>query len=82
MKRVLNTRYDLSGNDIARLFRLAAIGKILPLGNLRGGPGLRCLVVLSLLHYLGYPLYYINAKYGDRLSGVRTFIRRIRQRNR
>lgn len=70
--------YDLGGNTLARLLKIAAFGKVVPIGNLRGGPGLRCLLVLSLLHYGGYPMYLINAKYGHRLQRMKNVLRKVR----
>ena len=79
MKTVLNKRYDLSGIELLRTFKLAALGKIVPLGNWRGGPGLRCLMVLALLHYLGNPLYRLKARYGHQLGAIRRIANRLRK---
>lgn len=78
MRKVFTSRYDLAGADLIRLMKLAVIGKCIPIGNLRGGPGVRCLGILSLLHYFGYPLYYINARYGDRLQFLRRALNWLR----
>lgn len=78
MKPAMNTRFELTGNEMSRLLRLSAFGKFVPIGNLRGGPGLRCLLVLSVLHYLGYPAYLVKIKYGHRLGIVKTMLRRFR----
>lgn len=80
MKPVFTSRFDLDGNELSRLLKVALFGKIVPVGNLRGGPGARCLVVLSLLHYLGYPLYLVNARYGHRLSRVKRLAQKLRIR--
>lgn len=79
MKKVFNKRYDLTGNEISRLLRIAAFGKIIPIGNLRGGPGLRCLTVLTILHFLGHPIYLVNVKYGQRLGPFKRILRRLRR---
>jgi hypothetical protein len=71
-------RFDLSGTEITRLLKIVAFGKILPIGNLRGGPGGRCLAVLTVLHYFGYPLFWVNARYGPQLAPLRRIVRRIR----
>lgn len=73
MSTSLNERYDLRGLELARLIKIALLGKYVPMGNFRGGPGARCLAVLGTLHYLGYPLYLLLARYGHRLQ----FLRRI-----
>jgi hypothetical protein len=76
MKRIVTARYDLQGQGILRLARLALLGKYLPIGNLQGGPGARCLGVLLFLHYLGYPVYLLLARYGHRLQALRRWLRR------
>jgi len=79
MKTVLNKRFELTGNEFSRLLGMSLFGKFIPIGNLRGGPGLRCLAVLTLLHYCGYPGYWIKAKYGHRLQFMRRIVNRIRR---
>lgn len=68
MSTVHNERYDLEGIELSRLVKIAIFSKIVPMGNFYGGPGRRCLVVLALLHYFGYPIYRIRARYGHRLQ--------------
>jgi hypothetical protein len=79
MKTVLNKRFDLVGNELSRLLKIALFGKFVPIGNLRGGPGARCLAILSLLHYFGYPLYWIVARYGHKLQFLRRLVARLRR---
>jgi hypothetical protein len=67
MKKIVTARYDLQGQGILRLARVALLGKYLPIGNLQGGPGARCLGVLLFLHYFGYPFYMLLARHGHRL---------------
>lgn len=78
MKPVFTRRFDLEGNELSRMLKIAMFGKIIPIGNLRGGPGARCLVVLTLLHYLGHPLYWLQARYGHRLNMFRRLLHRLR----
>ena len=78
MNRVLNKRYDLQGLEISRLARLALWSKIVPMGNFHGGPGGRCLIVLTLLHYFGYPVYQLRARYGHRLHFLRRIATKLR----
>lgn len=80
MKTVLNKRFELQGNSHFRLLRLAIFQRIIPIGNLRGGPGVRCLVILTILHYLGYPLYALNFRYGHRLGRLKALLNKFRQR--
>ena len=79
MKPIFNKQYDLRGNEISRLGRTALFSKFIPIGNLRGGPGARCLITLSVLHYTGGVLYWVQARYGHRLLPLRTLVSRFRQ---
>ncbi|MGW8195540.1 MAG: hypothetical protein ACWGOX_14885 [Desulforhopalus sp.] len=80
MKPVYNHRFDLRGNELSRMVKVGLFGKFVPIGNLRGGPGMRCLAVLFILHYLGYPLYWLNARYGQGLGPVKRLVGRLRNR--
>lgn len=79
MSPVYNDRYDLAGIELSRLIKTAIVGKFVPMGNFRGGPGGRCLVVLAVLHYLGYPVYRILAQYGHRLQILRRIAVKLRR---
>jgi len=79
MKPVLNERFELAGNEMLRLVRLCVFGKVVPIGNLRGGPGVRCLAVLCLLHYFGGWGYWLKAKYGHRLVLLQKIRSRLRR---
>lgn len=79
MKTVINKRFDLAGNELFRLMKVALFGKYIPIGNLYSGPGARCLAVLSLLHYLGFPLYWFVARYGHKLQFIKPLIGKIRR---
>ncbi len=79
MKAALNSRFELTGYTMARLIKICAFGKIVPIGNLKGGPGVRCLVIVSLLHYFGYWGYLLKAKHGHRLSRIKPILKRLRK---
>jgi len=78
MKTSLNKRYDLSGNELSRLGKNIFLSKFIPVGNLRGGPGLRCLVTLTILHYIGAVIYQVQARYGRRLQPIYRLVEKIR----
>ena len=78
MKTTLNKRYDLTGSEISRLAKNILLSKFIPTGNLRGGPGLRCLVTLAVLHYLGGILYQVQARYGHKLQPLRRLAEKLR----
>ncbi len=80
MKSIINRYFELQGNSHWRLLRMAAFARIIPIGNLAGGPGIRCLVILTVLHYLGYPLYVFAGRYGNRLKALKLMLCRSRAR--
>ena len=73
MRNIVTKRFDMEGLELSRLAKFAFCSKVLPMGNFRGGPGARCLIVLTFLHYFGYLFYLILARFGHRLH----FLRRI-----
>ncbi|HBI15674.1 MAG TPA: hypothetical protein DDY20_09205 [Desulfobulbaceae bacterium] len=64
---VLNNRNDLAGNSVLRVFRHQLLARFLPLGNYRGGAGLKCLVIFSVLHYVGRPLFRVLVRFERQL---------------
>lgn len=74
--RVTEKQYDLGRGEIGRVARTSALNKFLPMGNLGGGPGIRCLVVLIILHRLGRPLFRLLIPHEDRLTA---FYRRVKK---
>ncbi len=79
MRRVLDRNYQLGGNELPRLLRTTLLSRLIPCGNWRGGPGMRCLAVLLLLHSGGRPLYLMIAHYGERLRPLRQRLARWRR---
>ncbi len=78
MKSCINKRYDIEGLEITRLAKIAFWSKLVPLGNFRGGPGGRCLAILIILHYFGYPMYLALARYGHHLHFLRRIAAKLR----
>lgn len=65
---LLSSLYDLTGNSILRVFRQQVTAKFIPMGNYRGGAGLKCLLVFSVLHYLGKPIFLVLIRFERQLS--------------
>ena len=59
---LLNRRYDIAGNSIARQVAHYVRMKISIMGNYNTGPGIRCLATLALLHYFGRPLFWLRTR--------------------
>ena len=81
-ENIQKNNFDLAGNSHARLTRMAVFAKFMPLGNIAGGPGMRCLAVLSVLYFCGRPLYALNARYGHRLGRIKSVLSRLKNRGR
>ena len=78
MKSLLDRRYDIRGNELVRVVKLSLFARLVPVGNLRGGPGMRCLAVMFVLHYLGAPLYAFLARYGSKISVLSRVANKLR----
>jgi len=76
MKKLMTNRFDLAGMSIFRLARLAFLGKFVPLGSMRGGPGLLPLFVLMVLHGAGNLFFPFAARHEARLHRLYGKLRR------
>lgn len=81
-RRVLSRRCDLTGNPLPRLIRHQLTARFIPLGNYRGGAGLRCLVILAVLHYLGRPLFPVLVRFERQLAALYRIRERMQGRGR
>ncbi|MHB8808929.1 MAG: hypothetical protein ACYC9M_02800 [Desulfobulbaceae bacterium] len=77
---VLTQRCDLAGNSVLRVFRHQLLARCLPLGNYRGGAGMKCLVIFAVLHYLGRPLFRVLVRYERRLHSLYRLRERFRRK--
>lgn len=75
MKKLFTDNYDLQGLSIIRLFRLMCYAKLFPLGNFGTGAGTKCLLVLSVLHTFGRPVFSFYTRYEERLYPIIAKIR-------
>lgn len=72
---VMSRRFDLAGFELPRVARLLLLSRIIPIGNLGGGGGVRCLAVLAVLHLLGRPLFSVLIRYEPQLHALHTFLK-------
>jgi len=70
MQKVTDQRLEAGRGDILRQARLALLDRFIPLGNFGGGPGWRCLAVMTVLHYVGRPLFVVLIRYESQLTGL------------
>ena len=76
MKKLLTSRFDISGNNFFRAFRIGMLNKVIPIGNLKQGPGLKPGLVLLLMHYFGKPLFWISVRNERYLTSLYLRLRR------
>ncbi|HBT96812.1 MAG TPA: hypothetical protein DEB25_03810 [Desulfobulbaceae bacterium] len=76
MKQLMTNRFDLAGMSVFRLARLSALGKFLPLGGMRGGPGLLPLLLLLALHGAGNCFFPFAVRHEARLHRLYNKLRR------
>lgn len=75
MKKAFNARFDITGNELSRVMKTTSVARFFPLGNFGGGPGLKCMLVLMLVHYFGRPVFWLLTKHEDKLHRVYQKIR-------
>lgn len=75
MQKITNGRLEAGRGDILRLGRLYLLDRVIPLGNFAGGPGWRCLATMTVLHFIGKPLFIILVRYETQLTA---FYRRLK----
>lgn len=80
MKTVLTKRFDLAGSEISRIVRILMFNRLIPVGNLAGGGGLRCLVTIAVLHTLGRPIFWLLIKQEQRVHALHKVVNRLKER--
>ena len=76
MRPIFSKRFDIAGMEVLRVARLSLLGKYVPLGSLRGGPGGRCLLVLLAAHATGRMLFSLAVRQEQRLHRLYQWLRR------
>ena len=74
--RIFNSRYELEGQSILRQLRMWVRMKTSVLGNFDTGPGLKNLITLAFLHWLGRPLFWLRTWLQHR-HGLKAKIRTV-----
>lgn len=76
-KKVMNSGYDLTSSPMLRVFWHYMRSRCVPMGNLRGGAGLKCLIILSVTHYLGRPLFWCITRFEPQMARIYKIRERI-----
>jgi hypothetical protein len=78
MPLLKTSNHDLTGNRFQRVFRLNLLDRIVPLGIVRGGTGLKPALVLLFLHRCGGPLFSLLIRYERHVHRLYQLLRRRR----
>lgn len=79
MKTALTKQFDLAGNGISRTIKMLMFNRIVPVGNLAGGGGARSLLVLTVLHVCGRPIFQILIRLNQSNSILQKVLKRLRR---
>ena len=62
-KKIMSTRFDLGTSSMFRVLHHYTLSRFVPMGVYRGGPGLKCILVLIATIVVGRPLYYLSLRF-------------------
>jgi hypothetical protein len=79
MKTLLTRRFDLAGSEISRIIRILMFNRLIPVGNLASGGGVRSLFVLAILHLLGRPIFWLLIKQERRVDALHKMVNRLKR---
>lgn len=74
---MFNNNYDIQGNELSRVIRTYVRSRIIPLGYFGSGPGVRCIVVLGILHYFSRPVFWLLVRREEQVRGLYRKIKKI-----
>jgi len=75
---VTGKNYDLGEGEIGRILAMSLRNKIIPLGNLGGGPRLKGLLILLLSHSLGKIIFPRIIPFEQKLHRLYLLLKRNR----
>jgi hypothetical protein len=79
--KVTDRRYDMTGESVLRITKHSFISKFAPYEDFAGGPGWKCLVAASLMHYFGGIISWFLIRYEQKLKATaRSFLAKFTRR--
>ncbi|MDM8541037.1 hypothetical protein QUF90_08105 [Desulfococcaceae bacterium HSG9] len=78
--RTMNSRFDLTGNEVTRVGKYYMVSRIAKIGNYGGGPGLKFLIRAFIVHYFGKPLGWLLVFFEDQIRIGLHWAKSIKQR--
>ncbi|MCI5192546.1 MAG: hypothetical protein D3915_05395 [Candidatus Electrothrix sp. AU1_5] len=77
-KYITGKNYDLGEGEIGRIIGMTLRNKVIPLGNLGGGPRFKGLLVLLLSHCLGRMIFPRIIPFEQKLNRLYLLLKRKR----
>lgn len=77
MKRLFTTNYDIQGAESLRVSKTYFMSRFIPLGSFGTGPDLRCLLVITVLHYFSRPVFWLLVRREQTMLRIFNKFRRI-----
>jgi len=75
---VTNKRFDISGEEVSRVGKHCVISKFARYEDFGGGPGLKYLLIVFFLHYLGRLSGWILIFFEKQIRTLLSFVKRRR----
>lgn len=79
-KKLTSKGYDLTSNPIHRVFMHYLMSRCVPMGAYQGGGGLKCLVIFTVTHYFGQPLFWFVTRFEHQMMKLYRLKERISQK--
>lgn len=67
-KKLMSKGYDLTSSPMHRVFRHFLLSRFIPMGVYQGGGGLKCLLILSVTHYFGRPIFWFVTRFEPQMA--------------
>lgn len=80
MKKIFNTKYDLEGSESLRVSKTYFLSRFIPLGSFGTGPDLRCLLVITVLHYFSRPVFWLLVRNEETMLRIFNKLKQIARR--
>ncbi len=75
--RVMSRGYDLTSSPMLRVLKHYLLGRLIPMGFYHGGGGLKCLLILTVTHSLGRPIFWFVTRFELQMARLYTLRGRI-----
>lgn len=67
-KKIMSDGFDLNSSPVHRVFRHYLLSKFVPMGAYQDNAGLKCLLIFSVTHYLGKPIFWFVTRFEPQMA--------------